>query len=95
MSYNSAPQYVPVYVTAPPRTNGLAIASFILGLCGFGLIPVVMGHFALSQIRTRREGGSAFAIIGLVLRYLACAGYVTLAIVLLGGTVFLTTGSFR
>ena len=94
MSHSPAPQYAPVYVAAQPRTNGLAIASFVLGLCGFALIPVVMGHVALSQIRTRGESGSAFAIVGLILGYIGCVGYLLLAIFLLGGAVFLTTGSF-
>lgn len=94
MTYSPAPQYAPGHAPVPPRTNGLAIACFVLGLCGFALIPVVMGHVALSQIRSRGEGGSAFAIIGLVLGYIACAGYLLLAIVLLGGTVFFATASF-
>jgi len=90
MSYNPAPQYAPVYAAARPRTNGLAIASFILGLCGFALIPVVMGHVALSQIKSRGEGGFAFALIGLILGYIACAAYLLLVILFLGGALLLT-----
>lgn len=63
---------------APPRTNGLAVASFVLGLCGLAILPVILGHIALGQIRRTGEGGSAFAIIGLVLGYLAIVLYLVL-----------------
>lgn len=63
---------------APParRTNGLAIAALVLGLCGFGLLPVIFGHIALSQIRRTGDGGDALAIAGLVLGYLVIAAAV-------------------
>lgn len=78
-----APGY-PVYATAP-RTNGLAIAAFVLGLCGFALLPVILGHVALRQIRDRGDAGSAFAIIGLVLGYLELVGLVIFGFVVIGG----------
>lgn len=75
-----------------PRTNGLAIATLVLGICGFAIIPIILGHVALAQIRTRHEGGSGLAIAGLVLGYLALAGYAVLILVLVvsvtGGIVF-------
>jgi hypothetical protein len=78
----SAPQVV--YVARAPRTNGLAIAAFVLGLCGFGILPVIFGHVALAQIRRTGDGGTAFAVIGLVLGYLVLAAVViTLIVVLL------------
>lgn len=67
----SAP--VPVWAPNPPRTNGLAIAALVLGLCGFGILPVVFGHIALGQIRRTGDRGAALAIVGLVLGYLALA----------------------
>lgn len=63
---------------AAPRTNGLAVAAFVLGLCGFAVLPVILGHIALGQIRRTGDGGSAFAIIGLVLGYLAIVIYAAL-----------------
>lgn len=63
---------------AAPRTNGLAIAAFVLGLCGFAVLPVVLGHIALGQIRRTGDGGSALAIIGLVLGYLEIVLYASL-----------------
>ena len=79
----------PAYPAAPRPTNGLAIATLILGICGFALIPVVMGHIALRQIRERGDGGAGLAIAGLILGYIALAGYVVigvfLVLILVGG----------
>lgn len=58
---------------APARTDGLAVASFVCALCGFGLIPVVLGHVALARIRRTGDGGMGFAIVGLILGYTALA----------------------
>jgi len=65
---------------AAPRTNGLAIASLVLALCGLGLLPVIFGHVALGQIKRSGDQGSGFAIAGLVIGYLTL---VTVAIALL------------
>ncbi len=67
----------PTYL--PQRTNGLAIASFVLGLLGMVLLPVIFGHLALRQIESRRDSGTAFAVIGLVLGYLGLIGWLLLA----------------
>ena len=67
------------------RTNGLAIAALMLGVCGFALLPVILGHVALGQIRRTGAGGSALAIVGLVLGYLALAAYLVAAIAVAGG----------
>jgi hypothetical protein len=85
----SAPQPYPQpsppqpYPVARP-TNVLAVVTLVLGLCGFAVIPVVTGHLALRQIRSRGEGGTACAVIGLVLGYLAVALYVVVALVVTG-----------
>ncbi len=71
---------------APPpvrRTNGLAIASFVLGLLGFGLLPVIFGHVALGQIRRDGDGGAGFAIAGLVLGYLVLASAIVAVVIVL------------
>lgn len=85
---------VPVWAPAPPRTNGLAIAAFVLGLCGFGILPVVFGHVALGQIRRTGDRGATLAIVGLVLGYLALAatiiGVGVLIAVAVGVPVFAT-----
>jgi hypothetical protein len=59
------------WAPAPPRTNALAIVSLVLGLCGFGILPVIFGHIALGQIRRSGDRGATLAIVGLVLGYLA------------------------
>lgn len=63
-----------------PRTNGMAIASLVFALLGFTIVPVVLGHLALNSIKKTGEGGSALAVIGLVLGYLQIA----LVVVFLG-----------
>ncbi|MGW5226831.1 DUF4190 domain-containing protein [Nocardia niigatensis] len=67
-----APGYQPMppaYPMAPPPpqgTNGLAIASLILGLIGGCLLAVPFGIIALSQIKQRNQNGRGLAIGGLV-----------------------------
>lgn len=90
----SAPTQAPVTVPAPAArpTNGLAIAALVLGLCGFALIPVILGHVALGQIRRTGAGGSALAIVGLVLGYLALAAYL-IAGIAIGGSILWAVSS--
>jgi hypothetical protein len=61
----------------PRRTNGLAIASLVLGVTWWGwigsVLAVVFGHIALAQIREHGQGGRAMAIAGLVLGYIGMA----------------------
>ncbi|MGH9465875.1 MAG: DUF4190 domain-containing protein [Terriglobales bacterium] len=79
----------PAFAPAPPapasaaptrvESNGLAIASLVLGILWFywlgSILAVVFGHVALAQIR--RSGGSStgrgMAIAGLVLGYVGIA----------------------
>ena len=55
---------------AAAKTNVLAIVSLILGILGFNLIAVILGHISLSQIKKTGEQGKPLAIIGLVLGYI-------------------------
>ena len=72
--YQGLPQYA--------QTNGLAIASLVLGLVGFilpcGIVGIVLGIVALVQIRDRQQKGKGLAIAGLVLAGLWIALYVGL-----------------
>lgn len=52
----------------PPRTNTFAVLSLVFSLGG-GLLGIVFGHIALSQIKTSGEGGRNVAITGLVIGY--------------------------
>ena len=65
-------------VGGPPPTNGLAIASLVLGLVGLVAVPllasiaaVVCGHLARSHIREAkgRLGGDGMALTGLITGY--------------------------
>ena len=76
-AYYAPPQ--PVYVVQT-RTNGFAIASFVLSLLCGAPLAVIFGHIALSQINKRQEGGKGLAIAGLVIGYLGLAGLLLIII---------------
>ncbi|MFH0831030.1 MAG: DUF4190 domain-containing protein [Parcubacteria group bacterium] len=48
-------------------TNGLAIAAFVLSLVGLGIIGLILGIVALSQIKKTGEGGKGLAIAGIII----------------------------
>ena len=58
-------------------TNSLAVASLLLGIFSlfppFGILAVIFGHVARSQIRKSagRQKGAGMALAGLILAYLA------------------------
>ena len=59
---------------ASAGTNGLAVASLVLGiLCLFwvgSVLAVVFGHVAYAQCKRTGQGGRGLAVAGLVLGYL-------------------------
>ncbi|MER6947801.1 DUF4190 domain-containing protein [Nonomuraea sp. NPDC000554] len=61
---------------APRSTNGMAVASLVLGilglvLCGFTSIPgAVLGHVAVNRIKKTGEQGHGMAVGGLVTSYI-------------------------
>jgi hypothetical protein len=63
------------------RTNGFAIAAFVLGLLGVVLLSVIFGIIALRQIPRRMQRGRGLAIAGLAIS----GGWV----VLMAGLIFL------
>lgn len=65
-------------------SNGLAIASLVCGLIGVSIPAIVLGHIALSQIKTSggRQSGRGMAIAGLVLGYLAVAVVIVIFVLL-------------
>jgi len=77
------------YPASAPSTNGLAIASLVLGivwLSGLGsLLAVIFGHVARGQIRRTGQRGKGLATAGLIL------GYVGLAVI---GALVLILGVF-
>ena len=87
----------PAYSAYPakPKTNGLALASMILGILGltvglcllfFPVMPilaVIFGHIGLSQTRKTGAPGRGYAIAGMVTGYVG----IGLAILWLIGTI--------
>jgi hypothetical protein len=73
---------------ATSGTNGLAIASLVLGilwLWGVGsILAVVFGHVGKKQIRERGQGGNGLATAGLVLGYLGIAGAIFFILIVAG-----------
>jgi hypothetical protein len=69
----------------PPRTNGLAIASMVLGILWLywvgSILALVFGYVARKQIRERGEAGGGMATAGIVLGWVG-VGVLGLAFVL-------------
>jgi hypothetical protein len=73
------------YPYAPPqRTNGLAIASMVLGVLWLywirSILALVFGYIARNQIRERGESGRGMATAGIVLGWIG-VGFMVLGIV--------------
>ena len=64
----------PTFVKSSPPTNGLAVASLVVGCLWVwwigSLLAVVFGHMALNQIARTGQSGRGMAIAGLVLGYI-------------------------
>jgi hypothetical protein len=73
------------YPYAPPqRTNGLAIASMVLGILWLywigSILALVFGYTAKKQIRERGEAGGGMATAGIVLGWIG-VGFLALGLV--------------
>lgn len=74
-----------------PETNGLAVASMVLGIVGFSFLALIFGYVARSQIRSSRgsQRGDGFAVAGIVLGWVglavACAATVALVLIINAG----------
>ena len=87
--YGQYPAPYPPSGYQPPSTNGLAIASLVLGVvgwipCGAGsIVAIVLGFVARSQIRASqgRQGGDGLALAGIVLGFLAVALWIALLVI--------------
>lgn len=67
------PQYQQQYSVNSAKTNGLAIAAFVISLLCCNILAVIFGHIAISQINQTGEGGKGLAIAALVIGYLSIA----------------------
>jgi hypothetical protein len=109
-----SPTFPPPYPTYPPpyppqewggpigwrprSTNGLAIASMVLGILWIywigSIVALIFGCIALRQIRVRNQGGRGMAVAGIVLGAIGAAtGTAVLILVLAIGIT--TNGSDR
>ena len=65
--------------------NGLAIASFVVALVGLcsplGILGLVFGYVAKSQIRKRDNSGSGLATAGIVLGWISLLAFIALIVV--------------
>ena len=71
----------PVYGSSmqAQSTNVFAVLALVFGILG-GLLGIVFGHIALSQIRRTGEGGRGIAIAGLVLGYIYLAFWLLMVV---------------
>jgi len=97
-------QYASTVMMYRSPTNSLAVASLVFGIVSWfvcpilgGIMAVIFGHMALSQLKTSGEGGSGMATAGLALGYVSLAGWVVIGffwLVVLGGlAAILGTGA--
>jgi len=71
------------YSVNSAKTNGLAIAAFVMSLLCCNVLAVIFGHIALSQINRTGEGGKGLATAALIIGYLS----------IIGGFFFFVAGS--
>jgi Domain of unknown function (DUF4190) len=79
-------QYGYGYGYPPPpraRTNGMAIAAMICGICGFlclvpGVVGIILGAVSLPQIKRAGQNGRGMAITGIVMGLVWIAAFVLL-----------------
>jgi zinc transporter ZupT len=64
----------------PRGTNTSAILALVFGIAG-GLLGIIFGHIALSQIKRTGEEGRGLAIAGLVLGYIGLAAGIVFIII--------------
>ena len=85
---NRAP--VVVYQQVAP-TNSSSIVALVLGLISFistffllGIVGIIFGHIARSQIKARGERGNGMAVAGLWLSYLSVLFWVAFWLIYFG-----------
>lgn len=83
MGYPQQPGQSPYAPPAPARrTNGLAVASLVLGFLGFvtcgftSILAVVFGHVSLAQINRDGSDGRGMALAGTILGWVLTGAWV-------------------
>ena len=74
--YGTASPYAPYGQPVQQKTNGLAIAALICGICGFllfvpGILGIIFGFIARSQIRQSngQQKGNGMALAGIIVGF--------------------------
>ena len=69
----ATPSYSTGGTSGTPKTNGLAIASLVLGIVGCfwitAIVAIVLGFVARKQIEQSGEQGSGMALAGIILGF--------------------------
>jgi hypothetical protein len=85
--YAGSPAYPPYPYALPRRTNGLAVASLVLGVVWIywigSILALIFGYVARKQIRERGDSGDGLAIAGIVLGWVGI-GIVVIVMVVAG-----------
>jgi hypothetical protein len=94
-----APGYAyPGYTNTSQGTNGMAIASMVLGILWVywigSILAIVFGFVALNQIKQRQQAGRGMAIAGLILGFIGLATLVLVIILVAVGGNNSTTFHF-
>jgi hypothetical protein len=90
-SLPSAPQPVAAPPVAPRSTNGLAIASMVLGIVWVywigSILALIFGYVARGQIRNANgsQGGGGMAVAGIVLGWIGIGTFALMVILMVVG----------
>ena len=89
--------YPPQYYAHPRTTNGLAIASMVLGILWVywvgSILALIFGYIARRQIRERNQSGGGMATAGIVLGWIGVGTFcLMLLLVAVGGASDSGTG---
>lgn len=75
--YGQPPYGQPQWGPPATKTNGMAIASMVLGIVWIywigSILALVFGYIAKSQIKKRGEGGGGMATAGIILGWIGIA----------------------
>ncbi len=91
--YGATGGYQSLGYTPPQPTNTLAIVSLVTSILGLGLVGIVTGHIARSQIRRTGQGGAGVALAGLIIGYIVTALEIAFILFVIGLVAVSQSGS--
>jgi hypothetical protein len=85
------------YVAIPTKsTNGLAVASMVLGIVWIywigSILAVIFGAVALKQMKARGQSGRGMATAGLILGIVGLITLLIVIVIIVASTTTTTTG---